>query len=448
MSSAPKLRTLLALAWPIIISRATQAVDGLADTLMVAPLGADALAAASTGAIDTFVAFMLPLGTVFIVQSFAAQHAGRGEPGVARRFAWYGLAIAAFTQVVAMLAVPTLPHVFAAMPYEPGVRDLLVTYVAWRLGSGGAAIGIEALNAYYGGLGRTRPGMVANVVLTALNLFFNAVFIWGWFGAPAMGVKGAALASTVATWIAFVAFFGWFLFEGRTLAKPALSVRELGRMLRFGVPSGFNYFFEFMAYVVFVNVVVAGLGTAALGAWNSVMTLSSVAFMPAFGIASAGAVLVGQAIGANRKDDVPGIVRLVLLSACTWQGLVGVACFAVPELVMRPFAQGADAELVLSIGVSMLLVSAAWQLFDATATTYGESLRAAGDTNFPMLARLVIAWGIFTPGAWYSVHHLGWGHVGTASWLVLYLALLAVAVAWRFRRGTWRTIELVEPSLG
>ena len=98
--------------------------------------------------------------------------------------------------------------------------------------------------------------------------------------------------------------------------------------------------------------------------------------------------------------------------------------------------------------MSMLLVSVAWQLFDATATTYAEALRAAGDTQFPLVARLIIAWGVFTPGAWASTRWLGWGPTATAGWLVVYLALLAMACAWRFHGGAWRSIELVEPELG
>lgn len=444
---APTWGSLVSLAWPIVLSRASQVVVGVADIAMVAHLGSDAIAATGAGALDAFVAIILPMGVVFIVQSFAAQHTGRGDAAAARRFGWYGLAMAAFAQIAAVGFLFAVPAIFAKLPYTPEVRALVTVYVIWRLASAGAAVGIEALNAYFGGLGRTVPGMVANTAAMALNLGFNTFFIWGWFGGPAWGVMGAAVASSVAVWVAFLGFFGWFLLEGRAFPMPVFARAELGRMLWFGMPSGLNYFFEFLAYILFVNIVVAGLGTAPLAAWNSVMNLSSVAFMPAFGFATAGAVLVGQAIGADRRDDVPGIVRRVLVLCCGWQGFVGLVYVAIPGIVISPFAQGAEGEAVRSVGVSMLLVSAAWQLFDATAIAYSESLRAAGDTQFPMYARLFVAWGVFTPGAWFSAHYLGWGPTAVAGWLVVYLALLAVLCAWRFHSGAWRSVVLLEPEL-
>jgi MATE family multidrug resistance protein len=441
----PSLRALLALAWPIVLSRATQVVVGLADVAMVAHLGPDAVAATGAGAVDSWVAVVLPLGVVFVVQSFSAQYAGRGDLASARRFAWYGLLLAAVAQVLSLGLIPALGPMFGRLPYEPGVRELVVGYVAWRLLGTGAGVGVEALNAYYGGLGRTWPGMVANTSAMSANLLLNAVFVWGWFGGPEWGVAGAAIASALSVWLAFAGFAVWFSWEGLAAPWPALRLAEGLRLVRYGLPSGLNFFFEFLAFLVFVNVVVASLGTEPLAAWNAVMNLSSAAFMPAFGLASAGAVLVGQAIGAGRKDDVGRIVRLVLWCTCTWQGLVGVGCVVAPDLLMAPFS--AEGDGVRQAGVGMLLVAAAWQLFDATATTYAEALRAAGDTQFPMWARLVVAWCVFAPGSWAAVTWWGWGPTATAGWLVVYLAILAVVLAWRFHGGAWRSVTLVEDAL-
>src|SRR5690242_15242898 len=105
------LRTLLSLAWPIVIARATQAIIGFTDALMVAPLGEDTLAAVTTGALDVLTFVMLPMGTVFILQSFAAQLRGRGDMEGVRRFAIYGLVFAAFAGVTAAAAIPFLPSV-------------------------------------------------------------------------------------------------------------------------------------------------------------------------------------------------------------------------------------------------------------------------------------------------------------------------------------------------
>ena len=439
------LSALLGLAWPIIVSRSTQVVIGLADAVMVADLGEAALAATTAGALNTFSILILPMGVVFIVSSFASQLFGRGDLPGARRYGYYGLAVAAATQVVCLGAIPWIPAVLDRLAYAEDVERLMSGYLTWRLLSGGAAIGIEALANYYGGLGRTRLPMVVNVIAMTINIIGNWVFIFGHLGVPALGVTGAAVASSLATWLAFLGFAALFVFEGERAGTrmPGFHGQELWRMLRFGVPSGLNWFFEFFAFIFFVNIVVAGLGTTALAALMAVFQIGSVAFMPAFALASAGAILVGQSIGADRRDDVPRTVWLTFLVAGGWQGVVAVVYLTMPELLMQPFTERGGDGALLTIGRRMLMFSAAWLLFDAAVGVLAEALRAAGDTAFTLWARLAIAWLIFVPGSYVTVRLLGMGDVTAVLWVVLYLALLAAVLAVRFWAGTWRRIELV-----
>jgi MATE family multidrug resistance protein len=289
--------------------------------------------------------------------------------------------------------------------------------------------------------------MRANLGAMVIDVFGNYLLINGNLGAPALGVKGAAITSTVSTALAFAWLLTVFLREGRATGRvvPRLYLRELRRMLKYGLPSGFNWFFEFFAFNFFVNVVVAGLGTTALAAMMAVFQLNSVAFMPAFALASAGAILVGHAIGADARDEVPRVVRLTFTAAGTWQGLVGLLYLFLPWLLFAVFARGAaDTEALRETGARMLMLSAAWQLFDAAATTLAEALRAAGDTAFVLWVRLIIAWGLFAPGSYFTIRYLHWGDVGAIFWLVLYLGLLAAALFLRFQRGAWRHIQLTD----
>jgi MATE family multidrug resistance protein len=441
------LRALLALAWPVVISRSSQVVVGIADAVMVAHLGTAALAATTTGATNAFALFILPMGIVFIVSSFSSQLFGMGDFAGARRYAWYGLAVAAATEAIALAALPFVPAALGVFPYAPDVRAAMEGYLAVRLLSAGAVVGLEALGNYYGGLGNTRLPMAANLAAMVVNVGGNAVLIDGRLGLPALGVRGAAIASALATAGAFLGLFAVFVREGRRLGTGPLVMSELRRLLRFGLPSGLNWFFEFAAYAFFVNVVVAGLGTTSLAALMAVIQINSVAFMPAFGLASAGAILVGQAIGAARKDAVPGLVGLTFAVAALWQTLVALTYLAVPELVLAGFARDpASARDLVEAGRRMLLMSAAWQLFDAGANVLAEALRAAGDTAFPMWARVALAWLVFAPGSFVSVRVFGAGDAAAVGWLVLYMLALALFLLLRFRSGAWRRIALVEPA--
>ncbi len=444
-----RLGALLALAWPIVVSRGSQVVVSIADAVMVAHLGTAALAATTAGATNAFAFFILPMGITFIVSSFSSQLFGMGDLGAARRHGWYGLAVAAATQGVVLLALPLIPSALRRFDYAPDVRAQMEGYVVLRLLSAGSVVGLEALGNYFGGLGNTRPQMRASLAAMVLTVAGNWILIDGRLGAPALGVRGAALSNTLSTGIAFLGLFAVFVRECRSHGVGRLRRTELLRVLRFGLPSGITWFFEFAAYAFFVNVVVAGLGTTTVAALMAVIQVNSVAFMPAFGLASAGAILVGQCIGAGRADRVGALVRLTFVVAATWQTLVAVAYLAAPDLVLSPFAQDpASAEALLAAGRRMLVLSSAWQLFDAAVNVLAEALRAAGDTRFPMWARVAVAWIVWAPGSWISVRLLGGGDAAAVAWFVLYLAILAGVLLVRFRSGAWRRIALVEHAAG
>jgi MATE family multidrug resistance protein len=441
--------TLVRLAWPIVVARATQSIVGFTDAWLVAPLGQQELAATTTAAIDTYALIILPMGTAYIVQSFAAQLHGRGRAGEARRFAWYGLAIAGIAMLLALAAIPALPWVLGHVDAEPRVRELMTSYMQLRLLSVGAAVGIDVLGNWYAGLGNTRMQLVGGVLTMVSNVVLAWVLIYGRLGAPALGVPGSALAGTIATWLGFAAIAACFHFGVGGVPRAAgplgLRARELWRVLRFGLPNGINWFLEFAAFMIFLNVVVVHLGTTSLAAMNIVLQINTIAFMPAFGVASAGAILAGQAIGRGARDEVPGIVRLTMRTTAGWMLAAGVINLCVPELLVRQFTPtGADAAALIATGALMLRVSFAWQLFDAIAMTLSEVLRSAGDTTWPMLAKLALAWGAFVPAGVVTVMVLGGGEVGALLCLIGYLAALAGLLAYRFRGGAWRRIELTE----
>lgn len=454
-SSVAPIRTLLALAFPMVLARATQAVMTFADALMVAHLGKSAIAASATGGFNVFLFMMLPMGTVFIVQSFVAQLVGAGDRDATPRYAWYGLAIAAISGAVGLALIPAIDPLLALGDFSPEVTTLMSSYMKLRIYSVVAVVGVEALGNWYGGLGNTWMAMVASILSMCSDMFFNVALIYGKFGFPEMGIDGAAVSSTIGSYVglAFLALAFWrrwgMSVGGRAPAKirASLSLRELVRVVRFGLPSGFNWFFEFAAFQIFVTVVFASLGTEALAALQVVIAVNSIAFMPAFGLASAGAILAGQAIGRGNKDEVWSHVKNTLLVAGAWMGGIAAIYLVFPEPLIRLFDRENEGPLFLELGVTMLVVSAAWQLLDAVGLTLSETLRAAGDTAWTAATRLVLAWAVFVPAAYVVVKQLDGGPVGALLCLVGYLALLAGAFAYRFRSGAWRKIELIEPKL-
>jgi MATE family multidrug resistance protein len=387
---------------------------------------------------------ILPTGIVFIVQSFAAQLRGRGDLAAVDRYAFYGLWLSLLAGAFALLCAPFIPALLAPLGYAPVVHQQMSTYLTIRLTSVAAAVGVEALGNWYGGLGDTRPAMIAGVTTMFANLIGNYALIEPRFGLPGFGAAGAAWASALASWLGFAVICARFVRERRARPKAPLGLElgEFRRMLRFGVPNGVNWFLEFSAFALFINVVVAHLGTTVLAAFNVVIQLNSISFMPAFGLASAGAIMVGEAIGRRAHGEVSAIVKLTAKLTCGFMGSVALVYIAFSGSLMSLFAKG-DPGTLVSAGAMMLSLSAIWQLFDAVQLTLGEALRAAGDTAWCMVVRIALAWLVFTPLAWVLVVKLDGGIHSVIASMVAYLGLLALTFSRRFMSGRWRDIDLV-----
>ncbi|HEY0192321.1 MAG TPA: MATE family efflux transporter [Kofleriaceae bacterium] len=449
MSEPASIKALLRLAGPMVLARASQSVVTFADAYQVRHLGHEAIAAVATGGLNVMGFLMLAWGLVFIIQSFVAQLAGRGARDEAPRFAWYGLILAGLAGAIAAAMIPLIGPILTHTEYSPGVRDHMASYMAIRLLSVGAVIGVEALGNWYGGLGNTWVQMAAGLLTMVTAVFFNWVLIDGHLGAPAMGVDGAALASTIASGLGFAfAFAVFWRRAGGAPTTPAgkLSLRELGRVVRFGLPNGLNWFLELAAFQLFVNGMLAGLGGVTVAALNVVLAVNSLSFMPAFGLASAGAILAGQAIGAGERDRVWPQVKITLACNMVWMGTIAVVYLVFPRAVLQLFDSEHGGQLVV-IGASMLAISAAWQLADAVGMTLSETLRAAGDTAWTAMVRLAVAWFGFLPAAYLVVSRRHGGPNGAMLCLVGYIALQSGLLAWRFRSGRWKQIQLIEPKL-
>jgi multidrug resistance protein, MATE family len=448
-----RLYTLLALAIPMVLARMTQSVITFADAIQVEHLGPQSLAATATGGLNVMGLVILPQGLAFIIQSFVAQLAGRGDRNEAPRFAMYGLGIAAVAGVIGLAAIPAIDPLLSLTSYSPAVRQEMSDYMTIRFLAIAAMVGTEALGNWYGGLGNTWMQMVAGIITMVAAVFCNWLLIDGNLGAPALGVSGAAWAAVIGSWLGFgflvIAYWaGWGnapRVQGHI--RHHLSKKEFVRVVRFGLPNGANWFLEFAAFQIFINIVMSSLGDETVAALNAVLAVNTIGFMPAFGLASAGAILAAQSIGAGKRDEVWPQVKTTLLCTLTWMGVMAIVYVVWPESILALFDSKHASVHMVTIGTTMLLISAAWQLFDATAMTLSETLRAAGDTFWTAAARLILAWVVFTPAAVLVVMVWGGGPVGAMLCLVGYLALLAALLGYRFRSGAWRKIELIEPKL-
>jgi MATE family multidrug resistance protein len=414
--------------------------------MMVAVVGESALAATTTGNLDVFVLVMLPMGLASVVQSFASQFLGLGDRAAARRYGWYGIVFAALFGLAGALAIPAVPAVLRGFPVAPDVREQMSTYIQVRLLAVGAVAASEILGSWFGGLGNTRLHMISSILAMLANIFFNWVFIYGHLGAPPLGVLGSAIASATASWLGFFYLLACFL-RLRPVPGPAqarrLRLSEFWRLLRFGIPQGANAMISFGALAIFMNVVVAHFGTTDLAAMNAVSMVNALAIMPASALASAGGILAGMAIGAGQYGRIPGILRRTVTITGSFIVAVALLFVVAHDPIMRLFTSRGSGAGLREVGSVLLMLSGLVLIGQALAASFGEVLRASGDTAWCFRAQIVTSWGVFVPLSAASVLLLGASiHVAMGAYIA-YGATAAAAMIWRYRDGRWHSIDLM-----
>jgi multidrug resistance protein, MATE family len=322
---------------------------------------------------------------------------------------------------------------------------------------GGACIGaaVWAMLGFFNGIGRPRTTLLISIVTTATNAVLNQEFIFrlGW------GIAGSAWATNLAQLLGLAFALALFLGHGyRRRFGSHLTWRlqrsRLAQQLRLGVPMGLSPAADLLGFAIF-QMMQTRLGTAGGAATQIVVILTSLAYMPGFGIASAGTTLVGQSIGAGARGWAQRVgERVILLTACYMGGIGVVIALGGPWVV--PFFTGAhdaEASAAIAIGMRLLWLAAGYQFFDGLNLGSSMCLRGAGDVRIPAMLVLALSLLLFVPLAhaltfapgegWVSfLPQLGWGAFGGWIAVLVYIMVLGTSLFLRWRSRAWQAIYL------
>jgi multidrug resistance protein, MATE family len=306
-----------------------------------------------------------------------------------------------------------------------------------------------ATGSFYSGRGKTRIIMLVHLIGNSTNVLLNWLLIFGHGPFPELGIRGAALASLVAGFVAPAILLCLYFSKTNneqydTRNTLRLNRRLFLRMFRFGLPSGVHMVLDVGSFSLFV-LLLGRLGETAFLASNIVLSINMIAFMPSIGIGQAASVLVGQCMG--RRDTGAA-------EAAAWKAwrvgavytLCTVSTFVLfPKFYIHLFAQGGEMfGDVFSIARLLLLFAAAWGLMEATNAVLSGALRGAGDTHFVMWFHTTVAWGFFALGEALIVLVFKWSVFACWGWAIAYFTLLAAGWIFRIRSGRWKQIELIE----
>jgi MATE family multidrug resistance protein len=259
-----------------------------------------------------------------------------------------------------------------------------------------------------------------------MNGFGNWVLIFGKLGAPALGAEGAGWSTTLSR-VYMMAVLGiaivWHerrerigLWETPLKLEPA----RIWRLLSLGCPAALQITLEVGVFAI-ATALVGRLTPVALAAHQIAMQVASLTFMVPYGMSSAGAVRVGQALGRRDPEAAEHAGWVALLLGAGFMMLAGLGLLSVPGLMMRMFT---DDSAVISLGASLLLLAAVFQLFDGIQVVATGILRGTGDTRTPMVCNLIGHWLIGLPVGYGFCFLMGWSVFGL--WIGLSLGLILV----------------------
>jgi MATE family multidrug resistance protein len=445
-------REVLVLAVPLIVSTLSWTIMQFTDRMFLMWYSADAVAAGYPSALVWWLMICLPLGICGYTNVFVSQYYGAGRLERIGPAVWQGVWVGLAASPLLISTIPLAPAIFALADHPEQVTQFEIIYYQVLCYSAGPMLAAEAFASFFTGRGLTRPVMLVNAASAVVNVVLDYVWIFGHLGFPAAGIEGAAWATVVAIWFKLAAFLWLFLRpehrrEFGTWKGRSFDRQLMGRLLRFGTPNGLQLVLEVAGFTVFM-MYVGRLGEVPLVASNLALNVSTLAFMPIYGLGIAGSTLVGQRLGENRDDLAARAAWSAWWISLTYMGFISALYVLVPDLFLSVYRLEAQADQFAELRhmtVVLLRFVAAYNLADALTIIFSGAIKGAGDTRFLLYATIVtallLAGGSFLvvelfDGGVYAI----WAYMAGCLWVMGLIYLI------RFIRGCWREMRVIEKA--
>ena len=420
---------MLRLAAPVVVAELGWMTMGIVDTLMVGRLSPEAIGAVGLGSALFNAAGVFAMGMLLGLDTLVSHAFGARRLDECHHWLIHGVAMSLLLTIPVMGALFAINASADSWGLNAEVLRLTRPYLEIVTWSVLPLLLYFAFRRYLQGMGAVRPVMIALIVANVLNVAMNWLLIFGHYGAPALGVSGAAWATVVSRVVMAAYLFGVIVYRERArrpgLFETPLRVRldSMRRLATLGLPAALQITLEVGVFAA-ASALAGALTPAALAAHQIALNVAGFTFMVPLGVGSAGAVRVGHAIG---RRDGPGAARAgwtALLMGALFMSAAAIVFIALPRPLIRAFTSDLA---VLETGVTLLAVAAVFQLFDGLQGVGTGVLRGLGDTRTPMLWNLAAHWFIGLPIAYTLAFRLGGGVIGL--WWGLSLGLIICGVA-------------------
>jgi MATE family multidrug resistance protein len=445
----------LVLAYPLILSNASMTIMHFMDRLFLSWYGPEEIAASLPAGILAFTFLYFFIGVSQYTNTFVAQYYGANRYSLIGMIVWQGVFFSLIGGLFSLLLLPVGIRFFDWAGLSPDIVHLQKIYFTTIYTGGVFFILNGALSSFFSGRGKTFSIMVITITANVINAILDYGLIFGVWGFPRWGIRGAAVATVVST--AFMSFIYLILIlhsSNDRIFYTRKTFRFDGdmmlRLLRYGTPTGIQFVLDIGAFTAFVFLI-GRLGNVELAASNIVLSINSLAFWPMEGASIATATLIGQYIGRNNYRIAEKSAYTALIAVETYMLFFALIYFLFPQALMELF-RGDNPNTTVSFtevvhyGSQILILVALYQISDAVILTFSGVLRGAGDTTFAMWTSVCCSWLFFVPGIYLVLSVFKLGVIAAWIWATIYLTLLGFIYIKRFRSGYWKTINLMSKT--
>lgn len=426
-------RGTLLLAFPLIFGQVSQMLVGLSDTLMIGRLGVVPLAASTFANTILYLPLMLGIGMTMAVSIRVSQARGAVDMPMAREALRNGLLISLIvgllTVAVALAVIPFLGY----FGQEPDVANAAGHYFLIVAISMIPAIGCMAVKNHADAMNHPWPAFWIMLGGVALNVLLNWILIWGKFGAPAMGLEGAGIATLLARVATLVALINWCR-SSKTIndwvpkhwfRRPhGPSIRSL---VKVGLPASLQLLAEVSAFVM-ATIIIGTLGKVSLASHQVAITCAATVFMVPLGLSMALTVRIGEAWGATALERLRPLVASGWVMGASFTVISALTVLIFPEVIAGWFVTETEAR---ALAASLLVISAAFQFGDAMQIISMGALRGLDDVTVPAWLAVFAYWVVSLPIGGWLAFEVGMGARGMWWGITIGLTLTALLLGRR-----------------
>ena len=436
----------LNMAWPAMLESFFAAFAGLVDSLMVSSLGYHAVAAVGLTTQPKFLGLALFIAANVAISALVARRNGEGKKRDANQiFATFLIFIVAASIILSVLLVVFADPIIRLCGSEELTHDSAVLY--FRIIMGGMIFNViqMGVNSAQRGAGNTRITMRTNLVSNTVNILFNYLLIQGHFGFPALGIRGAALATVLGTVVSSTMSVMSVWKEDNFISIPYLLKEKIMpslEALKNIIKVGYSVFAEQVLMRIgfmLTAIMAADQGTSAMAAHQVGMNIMGLSFSFGDGLQATAVALIGYSLGAKQPEQAKQYGKTCRMIGGVISVILAAIYFGGAGALMRLFF---EEEEIVSIGVSIMHVIIFVVILQIAQVIYMGCLRGAGDTLYTAIASTVSVTIMRTLGSYFFGYILNMGITGIWFGVIADQLSRFILANIRFRQGKWTEIKI------